>query len=341
MLKLLVPFNNFERSGFAGKVRRLQAKVVNSRNLMMGMLLISVSVEAKKIELRINNLSTVRTNSDITLSDLLADPNKTYLLPEHLLNANIADSINSESEVILFGSDLAKKVRQSLSFQELQSYSFIFPQEIKIKAVRNFLSTSSIQRSIMVESQKYCSSCEIVMDELQIDTQGIKGEILSSRIHTENLRGGGSFVIPMIFETSQGKLQKLITGRLSFYQQGLVAKKYLSSGISLQPEDFETQKVNVTFSKDAVPRIDDIRGKILARSLSVGQPIFLGDLKKEVAASRGQTVKILIQGENFEITAEGVAEQSGAPGDVILVKNLNTQKVISALVLEKGVVSLQ
>lgn len=98
---------------------------------------------------------------------------------------------------------------------------------------------------------------------------------------------------------------------------------------------------DVTFAKDGSLRMEDIQGQMAARSLPVGSTVWASDLKREPAAKKGQIVKALLGDDSFEISVNMMAEDSGFVGDLIKVKNLETQKVLSGLVTEKGVVKLQ
>jgi flagella basal body P-ring formation protein FlgA len=67
----------------------------------------------------------------------------------------------------------------------------------------------------------------------------------------------------------------------------------------------------------------------------------LSDLKREPAAHRGQVVRALVGDQDFEISINASAEENGFIGDLIKVKNLETQKMMSGIVIDKGVVKVQ
>ena len=63
--------------------------------------------------------------------------------------------------------------------------------------------------------------------------------------------------------------------------------------------------------------------------------------KAEVQAKRGQIVKGTLGDDDFQISLNVEAQDSGYIGDVIKVKNLETQKLLSAVIVDKGVVKVQ
>jgi flagella basal body P-ring formation protein FlgA len=65
------------------------------------------------------------------------------------------------------------------------------------------------------------------------------------------------------------------------------------------------------------------------------------DLKREPAAQKGQMVQALIGTEEYEISASMLAEENGFVGDTVKVKNTETKKILSAVVVAKGLVKIQ
>jgi flagella basal body P-ring formation protein FlgA len=72
-----------------------------------------------------------------------------------------------------------------------------------------------------------------------------------------------------------------------------------------------------------------------------GRAVFPSDLKREPAAERGKAVKVIAGDELYEVSLSGVAEDTGHIGDLIKVRNIESKKVFTAVVVEKGVVKIQ
>src|SRR5690606_13249839 len=101
------------------------------------------------------------------------------------------------------------------------------------------------------------------------------------------------------------------------------------------------QWVDVTFSKDQLASREDIAFMTPRRFIGVRQALMKSDLRKSFAVQRGQTVRVTSGGEMFEVTTRMKAEESGAVGDSIRVKNLETKKVLSARVISQGAVRIE
>ncbi|MEZ0391264.1 MAG: flagellar basal body P-ring formation chaperone FlgA [Pseudobdellovibrionaceae bacterium] len=296
---------------------------------------------AFKAEIRIAEKSTVRIGDPIRLGSLIQGEVRDPELSARLHDLVIFEALVDESEKTYQSEELALTLRQKLSFQDLQKVAVKIPEQFKIQARRNFLYPNDIKREISEQAQVKCLGCTIEFDDLNMPEIKNKGEVLKTRMELQALKGAGSFLIPLIVETSQGKGTYWITGKLSFYKLAPVTKRLLRANERISSEDFEMKKVDVSFAKDGIPTSESVAGKMAARMLTVGQPIFESDLKKEPAAQRGQSVKILVGNDSFEIATQGTAEESGSVGDLIKVKSADTKKLFTGVLIEKGVVRLQ
>lgn len=292
-------------------------------------------------EVRVSEVNTVRVGDPIRLGTLINHQIDDAEISAKIYNLVVLEPFTSEGEKVFQSEELALALRKKLSFQDLQRVAVKIPETFKIKARRNYLYPSDISREIKEKALALCRDCQIEFDDLRIPDMNTKEEILQVRLETQNLKSAGSFLLPLQVETSKTRNVFWITGRLSFYKEAPVAKRMILSNERIAASDFEIKRVNVSYAKDGIPNLQDLAGKISARNLSVGQPIFMADLKKEPAAVRGQTMKVLVGSDNFEVASTGTAEESGSVGDMIRVKSHDSQKVLSGVLVDKGTVRIQ
>lgn len=133
----------------------------------------------------------------------------------------------------------------------------------------------------------------------------------------------------------------VVTGEFRLFENLPVARRNLTQGDKINPADFESARKDVTFSPGYVGQIEEIAGRTLLYPVIKGEALQLRQLKAEVSVEKGQIVQIQLKGENFILSSSGVAEQSGAVGDFIKIKNVESQKVISGIILGKGLVEVQ
>lgn len=76
-------------------------------------------------------------------------------------------------------------------------------------------------------------------------------------------------------------------------------------------------------------------GRIARRTLIAGQPIPLEAVRVPFAVQQGQTVVLLLEAEGLSIAAQGEAMQSGASGELISFRNIDTGALIRGRVRDE------
>jgi len=303
---------------------------------------ISVSrAQAERFEVRVASISTVRVGEPVRLGNLIVGQIQDLELSNKIYNLVVFEAITSEEEKIFRNEELALILRQKLSFQDLQKLSMKIPENVRVRAQRNYLHAGDFIREISEQAKGLCAGCVIEFDDLKIPVLKLREEVLLTRLDVQNLKAAGSFLLPLQVETSNGKSVYWVTGKLSFFKEAPVAKRMIRSGDRFSENDVEMKKINVSFAKDGSPSLQELNGKIAIRTITMGQPIFMNDLKREPAATRGQIIKILVGDESFEVSSTGTAQEAGGIGDVIKVKSSDTQKMLSGVLIEKGTVRIQ
>lgn len=250
----------------------------------------------------------------------------------------LADTAEKQETLTLSGEEISKKLRDLVRNSEVLKKvnpAFKIPSEVRIKIRQDGLSKNEIEKSLRNVLASRCQFCgfQIRLSALP----KVTGH--NWNIDWDQDLKYGSIMIP-VREADQFS-NKWITGTVRAQKQVPVAKKLIRFGERLQAEDLEILDTDVTFVKEETPEMSQLVGLIANRTLTPRAPILLSDVKREPAARRGQVVKALIGDQNFEISVNASAEENGFVGDMIKVKNTETQKVMSAVVVDKGVVKVQ
>lgn len=213
--------------------------------------------------------------------------------------------------------------------------NFKIPSEVKIIRSAAPISKKEVERKVVNLLRSRCGDCEY-----QVNVQSAPYPVGDQwALDFSQLSSKGSFLIPV--RDGDARAVKWISGSVRVRKLTPVATRFISSGERIQPGDLKMALIDVTFAKDAGLGLQDIVGQQLMRSIQIGQPVWAADVKREPAARRGQIVKAIIGSEGFEISANLEAEENGYIGDFIKVKNLDTQKILSAQVSDRGVVKVQ
>ncbi|TLX59214.1 flagella basal body P-ring formation protein FlgA [Stutzerimonas nosocomialis] len=119
------------------------------------------------------------------------------------------------------------------------------------------------------------------------------------------------------------------------HAQGLIER-----GQTIGAGDVKLEPLNIArANRGFYNRLEDVVGMDAKRRIRPNQLLTPVLLAETLAVRRGQPVKIIASQDGIEASASGEALADGRPGDVIRVRNLRSQNVIDAKVVEDGVVS--
>ena len=118
------------------------------------------------------------------------------------------------------------------------------------------------------------------------------------------------------------------------------AARVIERGQTISAEQLQLQEVNI----GKAPRgfynsFDEVVGQGAKRRVRAGQLIAPNLLTTPLLIRRGQQVTIVASQDGISASATGEALANGREGEVIRVRNLGSQKVIEAQVVEDGVVT--
>jgi flagella basal body P-ring formation protein FlgA len=81
-------------------------------------------------------------------------------------------------------------------------------------------------------------------------------------------------------------------------------------------------------------------GKVARQTLLPNQPIDMSALREPYAVTQGQAALLVYQSGALRITSTGLALQSGGPGDVVSVRNVDSGRVIRGTIGPDGSVDV-
>lgn len=118
----------------------------------------------------------------------------------------------------------------------------------------------------------------------------------------------------------------------------VVASRYLPFGQKLESGDMRVLEGDLSLIPDDVLRTPKLAyERVLGKSLQMGSPIGLNDLKESSVVKAGDPVRLILTGKDFEVSGEGTAQTAGMVGDMVRVRLLDGQ-VLQGKVLRPSVV---
>ena len=285
--------------------------------------LFSVSCFASRdVELVIPSAVEVSPRSEISMYDIVEAK-------------NINDEIVSDLKQIIIKQDTLQKADLAKMLRAVKA-RFVLPVELKILRSRGTISRMEVERKIKNKIYSQCSLCNV-----QVQISSVPTNMESDWSLDLNIDLNKNTVMIPVFATKNVDTKGWIIAEIKRYQNVPVLNKSVKIGDVLT-EDMVTieyrQMMNV---RDNVQKIEAVIGMQAVRFLNAGQILQYSDLRKETVLKKGQIVRAMFGAVDFEIAISAEAQESGSIGDVVKIKNLDSQKVFAAKVVERGIVRIE
>ena len=116
----------------------------------------------------------------------------------------------------------------------------------------------------------------------------------------------------------------------------------LSRGDVPAADDLDKRRINVLAERQPpLPANVPVDGFEVAQSVAAGQPLTERDLAPRTLVHRGQTVSVVADDGSLSISMKALATQDGASGATIKVRNLTSQRDITAQVVGENKVAVR
>lgn len=276
-------------------------------------------------ELTFSSATEVSPRDEITIYDIVEAKNMNEQLASEMKAIKIADGQALRIEK----KDLAKMLHNLRA-------KFILPSEIKIMRSKNDVSRMEVERKIKNHLQIDCLDCE-----LQIQISSVPSNLSSDWSLDLNVDLSKPTAMIPISSNSQPDKKGWVVAQIKRYQQIPVLNRAAKMGEVITREMVSLEKRLIMNVRETILKAVALEGMQASRFLNAGQALTYADFKKETIVKRGQIVKVLAGTQTFEVSMSAQVEEAGSIGDVVKIKNLDSQKVFAAKVIDRGVVRIE
>lgn len=151
------------------------------------------------------------------------------------------------------------------------------------------------------------------------------------------------FTATLVAPSAENPIRKMaISGKVERLVKVPVLVTNLQNGDVIGENDIDM--INVpqdTLQHDVIMDKEKLIGMTPRRVAYAGKYILDGTLQRPQIVSRGENITIQFKQGPLTLTAKGRALQSGAKGDMIRVKNLNSSQSLDALIIASNQVSVR
>lgn len=246
---------------------------------------------------------------------------------------------------IFLGKDLIEKAILKNGF-DLKEIKLIFPQKIIVKNKITIISEDEVKKTLREYIYK---NMPWRKDQVEITQIGFKGDISlpgGKIVQKITSKGNSSFLgkVPLYLEfLSDGKIlkRKKVNIEIRVLMPLVLARAFMKKNQIISENDIYIEERWVSkISRNFYTSKEEVLGKKLKRAIKAGQPLFEQILVIPADIARGNKVTILVETRNLRITAPGIAREEGRKGQIIKVKNLDSNKIIYAKVRDNTTVQI-
>ena len=171
---------------------------------------------------------------------------------------------------------------------------------------------------------------------------GRTGYDLSAEVRNGRLEAKSAIVDVRVLVDGEPWKTIPVPYKLRRYRQALVVTAPVPRGQPLTAENVTLKRVEVQLGNALfVDSPEAVTGMVSARNLTANRLLQPQDVAAPAVVRRGDLVTIVSQKGRVKVATKGIAEQDGAVGTLVAVRNLTSQRVLAAVVQGHGVVAVE
>lgn len=292
--------------------------------IWMSIVFLSFNVFAQRGEIVFSSAIEISPREIITAYDVVETKNISKNILERLKNIVVATDKTS----VVLRDDLIRKLRAIEA-------NYMLPSQMKLLRSGQPVSRMEVERKIKNHLLSNCGKCDF-----RININSVPKLMTSDWELDLNVDLNKQTVMVPVFSISSPNTKGWITAEVKKYQKVSVLNRDLKVG-EIVSEDMLVQEDRLVTNPNIITPDNSVVGMQAVKFIPAGRALNYSDFKKEVVLKRGQIVKALAGQDNFEISISALAEESGAVGDVIKVKNAESNKVLSARIEDRSTVRIE
>lgn len=312
------------------------------RGALLTILFLAGEFASSTALLRVRPHVVVTPNSDVKMSMLVDthDVSPDLLNKLAKLSLTVAPAYGEKQELSSANiSAILRPLIQAERESANPSLQVVIPKTVVIDTEKRDLDPDMVQTELLQAWEPLCPECQLEIEGLSLPKVA---SIHDWTLHMKSELPRGSFSVPVeLVRESGGPITAWINGRLVTKRKVPVASRSFNMGELLNPQDFTWQFRDTSFALDGAPSAEEVSGKRLRQGLRAGDILWKGMLEREKAIHAGDLVELKSSEGAFEVSLSVVAQQDAYIGDVIRLKNPNTNTMLMGQVTGQDEVELR
>lgn len=129
--------------------------------------------------------------------------------------------------------------------------------------------------------------------------------------------------------------------RAALWRDSWATRAPLTIGTTFDPAQLEVRRVDLLREREALPASMGDRSYIFARGVTAGHLLTWRDIARRPLVKKGEMVEVSAVDGMLVVTMKGLAMENGAQGDTVTVRNPESRKDFSALVIDENRVQVR
>ncbi len=217
--------------------------------------------------------------------------------------------------------------------------------QVTVERASRLLGTAAITRQILAALAKRQPISDA---ELKLDAPGLRLAVPAEAPDTIAIDGltldpqtgwVSAFVTAPAGDPAAPR--RRISGRLVYMSRIAVLDRAMAPGEVIAAADLGSLRMERDrLPPDAVTDADQLLGKTPRRPLRPDEPILGSDIQMPILVHKGDLVTILLRTPMLQLTAQAKALEDGAKGSAIRVQNSKSDRIVDAVVVDIGMVTV-
>ena len=133
-----------------------------------------------------------------------------------------------------------------------------------------------------------------------------------------------------------------LSAKIKIFKPVVITRIPIERGHTISAADVTTQVMETSRLRASYfTSPEQVIGKVSSRRFAIGSPLSSSAVKAPNLVKRGETVTIVALINTIKVRMTGKAMANGKAGDIVKVKNTNSQRIIEATVIRAGVVQVR
>ena len=132
-----------------------------------------------------------------------------------------------------------------------------------------------------------------------------------------------------------------ITLRAALWRDAWAARQPLTHNAVFDPAQLEVRRIDLFRERDALPAAVGDASFIFARAVQAGRTVTWRDIARRPLVKKGDMVEVSAAEGSLSITMKAMALQSGAQGEAVTLRNLESRKDFTAFVIDENRVQVR